>query len=38
MREARAPFYEEVSRARVDASGTLEDVKNQIRIVAGSWS
>jgi len=36
MREARAPFYEEVSRARVDASGTLEDVKNQILIVAGS--
>jgi len=36
MREARAPFYEEVSRARVDASRTLEDVKNQILIVAGS--
>jgi len=36
MREARAPFYEEVSRARVDASGTLEDVKNQILIVAGN--
>jgi shikimate kinase len=36
MREARARFYEEVSRARVDASGTLEDVKNQILIVAGS--
>jgi len=36
MRDARAPFYEEVSRARVDASGTLEDVKNQILIVAGN--
>ena len=36
MREARAPFYEEVSRARVDASRTLEDVKNQILIVAGN--
>jgi len=36
MREARAPLYEEVSRARVDASRTLEDVKNQILIVAGN--
>jgi shikimate kinase len=36
MREARAPFYEEVSRTRVDASGTLEDVKNQLLIVAGT--
>ena len=38
MRETRAPLYEEVSRARIDASGTLEDVKNQLRIVAGTLS
>ena len=35
MRETRAPLYEEVSRARIDASGTLEDVKNQLLTVAG---
>jgi shikimate kinase len=35
LREQRGAWYEEVSRARIDASGTLEDVMARILDAAG---